>query len=127
MFAAVLVASGACKKDGGGDKAPAKAAPVTAPATAGTVGPDGVRKVPVEAGSNGYVPERIVGKAGEKLDLVFTRTADSECISQLKTPDGKTVDLPLGKAVDVAITVPPTGELAFACGMDMFHGAIVAN
>jgi plastocyanin domain-containing protein len=57
---------------------------------------------------------------------VFTRTADSECISQLKAPDGKLVDLPKGKAVDVAVTVPASGELGFACGMDMFHGSIVA-
>jgi len=59
--------------------------------------------------------------------LVFTRTVDSTCISQLKTPEGKLVDLPKGTPVEVAVTVPATGEVGFACGMDMFHGAVVAE
>ena len=43
------------------------------------------------------------------------------------TPDSKTVDLPLNKPVEVAVTVPATGEVGFACGMDMFHGTVVAD
>lgn len=128
MLRIMLVASlmslaiAGCKKD--------SATPAAQPAAAsakGTVGSDGVRRVPVEAGQEGYVPDKIAGKPGEKLVLVFTRTVDAECISQLKTPDGKLVDLPKGKPVDVAITVPATGQLTFACGMDMFHGTIVAD
>ena len=110
-----------CKKD---DAKPAPAGPT--PVTAGTVA-DGVRKVPVEATIEGYRPERIGGKAGEKLVLVFTRTADASCIAQLKTPDGKLIDLPKGKPVEVAVTVPASGEVGFACGMDMVHGAVVAE
>jgi len=37
------------------------------------------------------------------------------------------VDLPKGTPVEVAVTVPATGEVGFACGMDMFHGAVVAE
>jgi plastocyanin domain-containing protein len=96
------------------------------PVTAGTIGPDGVRRVAVDAGKDGYQPERIGGKPGEKLVLVFTRTYDAACISQLRTPDGKLVDLPKGTPVDVPVTVPAAGEVGFACGMDMFHGAVVA-
>lgn len=111
----------ACKQD-------AKVEPAApTPVTAGTVGADGVRRVAVDAGKEGYRPDRIGGKPGEKLVLVFTRTYDAACISQLKTPDGKLVDLPMGKPVEVAVTVPATGELGFACGMDMFHGAVVAS
>jgi len=102
------------------------APPAPAPVTAGTVGADGARRVAVDAGMNGYQPERISGKPGEKLVLVFTRTADAACIAQLKTPDGKLVDLPKGTPVEVAVTVPASGEVGFACGMDMFHGAVVA-
>jgi plastocyanin domain-containing protein len=58
--------------------------------------------------------------------LVFTRTADSTCIAQLKTPDGKLIDLPMNAPVEVAVTVPASGEVGFACGMDMFHGKVVA-
>jgi plastocyanin domain-containing protein len=100
---------------------------VPTPVSAGTVAADGVRHVAVEASLKGYQPERIGGKPGEKLVLVFTRTADSACIEQLKTPDGKVVDLPRGKPVEVAVTVPQSGEVGFACGMDMVRGAVVAE
>jgi len=112
---------------GGCDKGK-KAAPAPkqeAPVTAGTVQGD-VRRIDVEANTSGYNPERIAGKPGEKLMLVFKRTVDAECLSQLKTPEGKLVDLPMNKPVEVAVTVPAQGELTFACGMDMFHGTIVA-
>jgi len=103
------------------------AAPPASPVTAGTVAPDGIRHVAVTASTEGYKPDKIAGKPGEKLVLVFTRTSDAECISQLKAPDGKLVDLPMNKPVEVAVTVPQTGEVGFACGMDMFHGVVVAQ
>jgi plastocyanin domain-containing protein len=118
----VALALVACKKDAVVEP-PAGPTPVTAGAVAG----DGVRRVAVDAGKDGYRPERIGGKPGEKLVLVFTRSFDAACIAQLKTPDGKLVDLPMGKPVEVPVAVPATGEVGFACGMDMFHGAVVAS
>jgi len=120
----LCLALAACSKKADDAK---PAAPPPAPVTAGAVAPDGIRHVPVTASKEGYAPDKIAGKPGEKLVLVFTRTADAECISQLKAPDGKLVDLPLGKPVEVAVTVPQTGEVGFACGMDMFHGVVVAQ
>ena len=111
----------ACKKDAAEAPKPAPAA--VAPAKTA----DGSRKVPIEVNKEGYNPDKIPGKPGEKLDLVFTRTFEADCISQVKTPDGKLVELPMNKPVEVAVTVPQTGELGFACGMDMFHGVIVAQ
>src|SRR5262249_27845486 len=103
------------------------AAPAPAPVTAGTVSADGVRRIDVNVDKDGYKPDRIAGKPGEKLNLVFKRTFEAECIAKLKTPDGKLVDLPMNTPVEVAVTVPEKGELGFACGMDMFHGTIVAQ
>lgn len=125
MFASLIsfVGVAGCKKDAASSEAAAKA-----PAkVASTVGANGLRRVAIEAGTEGYVPDKIPGKPGEKMVLVFTRTADAECISQLKTPEGKLVDLPKGAPVEVNVTVPQTGALTFACGMDMFHGSIVAD
>ena len=121
VFALCFVGVVGCKK------AEKKEPPPAPPPTTGVATADGVRKIAVEAGKDGYKPDRITGKPAEKLNLVFTRTVDAECLSQLKAPDGKVVDLPLNKPVEVAITVPDKGELAFACGMDMFHGTIVAQ
>lgn len=120
----VVVALAGCKK---AEKPAPAPTPTPAPAVAAPVGSDGLRHVAIEAGKDGYVPDKIAGKPGEKLVLTFTRTMDASCISQLKAPDGKMVDLPLNKPVDVPVTVPQTGEVGFACGMDMFHGTIVAQ
>lgn len=93
----------------------------------GTVGSDGLRHVPVDVTAAGYNPARITGKPGEKMVLVFLRSVEDGCVAQLKTPDGKLVDLPVGTPVDVAVTVPQAGEVSFACGMDMIHGSVVAK
>src|SRR5689334_17841836 len=93
----------------------------------GSVDAAGVRSIAIEAGKEGYVPDKIPGKPGEKLKLVFTRTVDSDCLADLKTPEGKIVPLPLNKPVEIAVTVPQDGEVRFACGMDMFTGVIVAQ
>ena len=120
IAAVLLFALAACHGD-------AKVEPsAVTPVSLGSVGADGVRRISVEAGTKGYVPDRIGARPGEKLVLVFTRTADSTCIAQLKTPDGKLVDLPKGTPVEVAVTVPQSGEVGFACGMDMFHGVVLA-
>jgi hypothetical protein len=88
---------------------------------------DGVRTISVQATADGYSPAKIAGKPNEKLMLVFTRTVDSSCMAQLKTPSGKVVDLPLNQPVKVAVTVPASGEVGFACGMDMYQGIVVAQ
>jgi plastocyanin domain-containing protein len=93
----------------------------------GTVDPAGVRTIEITANENGYVPDRIPGKPGEKLKLKFTRTIEGECLSQLKLPEGKVIELPMNAAVDVDVTVPADGEVKFACGMDMFFAVVVAE
>ncbi|CAN5708865.1 hypothetical protein BH11MYX3_BH11MYX3_31780 [soil metagenome] len=120
LLAVVVVLGTGCKKDG--DKGAAKPAPAEV-----KVGADGVRSIPIEAGKDGYVPDKIAGKPGEKLKLVFTRTVDSECLAQVKVAGGTAVDLPMNKPVELSVTVPTTGQLTFACGMDMFTGVIVAD
>lgn len=130
-FAAVALALAAisCKHDQASSSnkassAAASSAGSSGAAAGGTI--DGLRAISVQVNAEGYTPSKIPGKPNEKLLLVFTRTVDASCVSQLKTPNGDMVDLPLNQPVKVAVTVPATGEVGFACGMDMFHGAVVA-
>jgi plastocyanin domain-containing protein len=128
---ALALGLSACKKEEPAAPAPRPSpTATTAPAaggTAGTATADGVRKVPIEVVEAGYSPDRIPGKPGEKLSLVFTRKVDGSCYEQLKTPDGKLVDLPKGKPVEIPVTVPQDGEVKFACGMGMITGVVVAE
>jgi plastocyanin domain-containing protein len=85
--------------------------------------------VPVEAGKNGYQPDKIIATPGEKLILVFTRTTEARCLAQVKVAGGELTDLPVGKPVEVAVTAPPDkgATIRFACGMDMMTGLIAVN
>lgn len=124
---ALVLGISACSKSKQEEAAPASKPPATAPATAGAAPADGVRKVPIEVVKDGYSPDRIPGKPGEKLNLVFTRKVDGHCYEELKTPDGKRIALPRDKPVEIPVTVPQDGEVKFACGMDMLTGVVVAE
>ena len=98
---------------------------------AGTTGKDGVRRIEVTANTEGYKPDKIMGKPGEKLTLVFTRTSDKGCNVDVHftLPDGSRVDeqLPLGQPVEIPIAVEKPGEITYSCGMNMDHGTIVVK
>nr|WP_255216800.1 cupredoxin domain-containing protein [Pseudenhygromyxa sp. WMMC2535] len=36
-------------------------------------------------------------------------------------------DLRVGETVEIEVEVPESGELGFACGMDMYKGKVVAR
>ena len=98
-----------------------------APVTEGKADATGTRRIAVEAGSKGYLPEKIMAKPGEKLILVVTRTQEGECLSQIQLAGGPLIDLPMNTPVEIPVTAPASGELRFACGMNMFHGMIVTS
>jgi len=125
LFLALALVLFACKKS---EEAIKETSPATqATVNTGTVAADGVRSIQIEATKDGYARDKIPGKPGEKLKLVFTRRASGgECMAELKSPDGKLHNLPLDKPYEISVTVPNDGEVRFACGMDMFRGSIVA-
>jgi plastocyanin len=115
------------KEDSAAPKATPTAAPVeTAAGGATATAPAGARKVMVNVVKEGYEPDRIPGKPGEKLTLVFTRKVDGHCYEQVKL-DKKVIELPKNEPVEVAVTVPQEGEITFVCGMEMLSGVIVAE
>jgi plastocyanin domain-containing protein len=93
---------------------------VTAPA-------DG--RVEVRVDDQGYHPATIRAAAGRTLTLVFRRADALNCGEKVKFPSMGNLerDLPVGQAVEVAVTVPASGELAFTCGMGMYRGSVVAQ
>lgn len=118
---AVALALAGCDKST--QKKPGAAPPPAAP----TVASDGTRSIPINVSDEGYDPAKIGAKPGEKLELVFTRLTKSSCAEQVKVNDGPVTDLPLNEPVKIAVTAPPSGEVRFACGMDMMTGVIVVN
>lgn len=110
--------------------APATAAPATtaaAPAVPTGAGPGGgqVQEARVSVTASSFEPNRLTLRAGVPARVTFTRTSDKTCATQVvfAALDIRR-ELPLGKDVTIAFT-PRTGELAFACGMDMLRGSVV--
>ena len=87
---------------------------------------DGVQVVEIEAGRMGYQPRQVHLQAGVPARLVFTRTVEDDCSSQITLPtyDVAATDLPLGEAVAIEFTPTEAGEVEFVCGMDMQRGTI---
>lgn len=85
----------------------------------------GVRYLAIDVVDSGYKPDKLTAKPGEKLMLVFTRKTESACAKQIKIAGGAAVDLPLNEPKEFPVTMPASGKLGFACGMDMMTGVIV--
>src|SRR5512147_1901689 len=81
---------------------------------------NGVRTVDMQVTEDGFVPAKIKANKGEKLRLVITRKTDRTCATEIVIKDhGIDTKLPLNKAVTVELTPKKSGELKYACGMDM--------
>jgi plastocyanin domain-containing protein len=86
--------------------------------------PPGVTLVAVT--ERGFQPDRIQVASGEQVTLRFTRKAERTCADAVQI-EGDPVKhvLPLNAPVDVKVTAPKAGQLAFACPMNMYRGSII--
>jgi plastocyanin domain-containing protein len=76
----------------------------------------------------GFEPDRISVKPGVPVILKITRTTDKTCAKQIKISSRNIKrDLPLSKAVTIELGKLEKGDIAFACGMDMFTGHIIVQ
>jgi len=106
-----LLLCAACQKSGNSPQAATK--------------PGSPQVVAVTVTEKGFEPDHIQAAPSEPLVLRFTRKADPTCADAVEVQgDPVRHMLPLDKAVDVKVNVPKSGELAFACPMDMYRGAI---
>lgn len=83
--------------------------------------------VTVTVDGQGFHPASVTARAGAPLTLTFRRTTDQTCATEVVFPaQNIRKPLPLDQAVDVELT-PAAGTIAFACGMDMLRGTVVAR
>ena len=74
----------------------------------------------------GFEPDRVKAPAGQQITLRFLRKVAQTCADAVEVQgDSVRHMLPLNTPVDVKVTAPASGELAFACPMNMYRGAIV--
>lgn len=101
--------------------ATATAAPAAATAVPGKV-------IEVTVTGDGFVPATIRVKKGEKVRLAVTRKTERTCATEIVIKDlGINQKLPLNQVVAVEFTPAKTGNLRYACGMDMISGVLVVE
>ena len=118
-----LTLLGACKPD-----APSQPAAPTRGPTASATTAEGLHVKEIAVTAKGYEPQRIDVEGGKPVVLRFTRTTTDTCgEAVIVAGDPVAHMLPVNRPVDVKVTPPKSGELAFACGMGMMHGMLVVR
>ena len=93
----------------------------TAPASGDAV-------VEVSVTAKGFEPPRIQAAPGQALVLRFTRKVAETCADAVNVQgDPVRHMLPLDRAVDIKVVAPRSGEVSFACPMQMIRGAVVVS
>jgi plastocyanin domain-containing protein len=84
--------------------------------------------VEIAVTKEGFVPASVTASAGQSITLVFTRTAEATCATEVVIPTLKVrKELPLNKPIVIEMPPQPSGEISFACGMNMLRGALVVR
>lgn len=76
----------------------------------------------------GYEPAEIRVRAGRPVRLIFDRQETNPCSEELVLPDFQIRRfLPPNRRTAVEFTPAAPGTYAFACGMGMLHGKVIAT
>jgi hypothetical protein len=87
-----------------------------------------VQTAKVVVGEQGFEPAKLSLRAGVPTRLTFVRTTDKTCASEVVFPSlNIRRTLPLKEPVEIAFTPANSGEIAFACGMNMLRGTILVE
>ncbi|HEX8247455.1 MAG TPA: cupredoxin domain-containing protein [Pyrinomonadaceae bacterium] len=90
--------------------------------------PKKIKTVRVNISQEGYSPGSVSVKKGETVRLVFYRADANNCGEELVFPALNIKRrIPVRKRVVVTLTPRRAGEIAFACGMDMYRGKILVT
>ena len=86
---------------------------------------NGVRVVDMQVTDAGFVPSQVKVQKGQKVRLVITRKTDRTCATEIVIKDyGINTPLPLNKTVTVELTPKASGEIKYACAMNMIGGVL---
>lgn len=84
--------------------------------------------IQVTVSSDGYEPSSITVKKGQSVKLAFYRADADNCGGEVVfTKQNIKKKLPVGETVVVEFAATETGEISFACGMEMLRGKVVVT
>jgi membrane fusion protein, heavy metal efflux system len=89
---------------------------------------DAVQTARIVVNEQGYEPAKITLRAGVPARLTFVRTTDKTCGTEVVFPSLKIKKaLPLNEPTWVEFTPATSGDIAFACGMNMMNGTVIVH
>jgi plastocyanin len=89
---------------------------------------ENVQTAKVVVNEQGFDPAKVALRAGMPARITFLRTSDKTCGTEVLFPSLHIKRaLPLNEPVTIEFTPAKTGDLAFACGMNMLHGTVVVR
>lgn len=101
-----------------------KPAPSGGGAASGAPAADG--KITIIANDDGFKPSEVKLAKGKASTLVFKRTSDGTCATEVEFPELKLKkDLPLNQEVAIEIPAGEARTLGFQCGMGMYKSKVV--
>jgi Cu(I)/Ag(I) efflux system membrane fusion protein len=91
--------------------------------------PASAETVKIEISEQGFQPSEIHLKVGEPAHLVFTRTTDTTCATEVQVPGLQKgmKKIPLNKPTSIDFTPTKVGKYGFACGMNMVKGVLIVQ
>ena len=104
-----------------------RSAPARAPSAAQSRSTE-VQTAKIAVTEKGFEPDRINLRAGVPARLTVVRTTDKTCGTEIVFPS-LTIKraLPLNQPVVIEFTPAKSGDIAFACGMNMLKGVVVVQ
>jgi RND family efflux transporter MFP subunit len=105
-----------------------QSAPAASPVTGAQTGAASLQAAKILVTDKGFEPDRVSLRAGSPARLTFVRTTDKTCGTEVAFPALNIKRaLPLNEAVAIDFTPSKTGDIAFACGMNMLKGVVVVQ
>jgi RND family efflux transporter MFP subunit len=103
-------------------------ATATPPSSSNGRSSEAAQTAKVVVSEQGYEPAKVTVRAGTPARITFVRTTDKTCGTEVVFPllNIKRA-LPLNEPVVIEFTPAKSGDIAFACGMNMLHGTVVVR
>ncbi len=87
-----------------------------------------IQTAKVVVNEQGFDPAKVTLRTGTPARLTVLRTTDNTCATEVVFPSLNIKRaLPLNEPVEIEFTPAKSGEIAFACGMNMLKGLVVVE